>query len=244
MIELESISKSFGSSDVLKNITLTFEDFSTTVIIGPSGCGKSTMIRLINGLIKPDTGNIYLHSSRITTENIYDIRHQIGYVIQEGGLFPHLTARENISILADYLKRDSTKTEERIEYLCELTKFPGDLINRYPIQLSGGQRQRVSLMRALMMDPQTLLLDEPLGSLDPITRADLQKDLKTIFEQLKKTVVLVTHDIGEAQYFGRKLILMKNGEIVQEGSFDELVNFPSSGFVSEFINAQRIVADW
>ena len=243
MINLDSVSKSFGNFEVLRNITLSVDACSTTVLIGPSGCGKSTLIRLINGLLKADTGKVLINGSGITIDNIYTIRHQIGYVIQEGGLFPHMTAKKNISVLADFLRQQTVIINERIDYLCELTKFPVDSLCRYPAQLSGGQRQRVSLMRALMLDPSILLLDEPLGSLDPVTRTDLQKDLKTIFEKLRKTVLLVTHDLGEAQYFGGTLVLMKDGMIVQKGSFEQLVNSPSSHFVTEFINAQRLIVN-
>lgn len=241
MINLESVSKRFGNTEVLTDITLFIDDSSTTVVIGPSGCGKSTLVRLINGLLKADSGKVIINGTGINSDNVYTMRHQIGYVIQEGGLFPHMTARKNISVLADFLRLDPVRISERIAYLCDLTKFPIDSLGRYPVQLSRGQRQRVSLMRALILDPQILLLDEPLGSLDPVTRADLQKDLKSIFKKLRKTVLLVTHDLGEAQYFRGTLVLMKDGRIVQRGSFEQLVNSPSSPFVTEFINAQRLI---
>ena len=146
----------------------------------------------------------------------------MGYVIQEGGLFPNLSARETVSLMASYLGWDKERIEKRVEELCKLTKFPKDALNRYPIQISGGQRQRLSLMRALMLDPDILLLDEPLGALDPLIRSELQEDLKEIFSALSKTVVMVTHDIGEAAFFGDNIVLIKDGNIVQQGNIVDL----------------------
>jgi osmoprotectant transport system ATP-binding protein len=163
----------------------------------------------------------------------------MGYVIQDGGLFPHLNARENVSLLGTYLGYEKTQIEGRINELCELTKYPVDALDRYPTQISGGQRQRVSLMRALMLDPVILLLDEPLGALDPLIRFELQNDLREIFKILGKTVVMVTHDIGEAGFFGHKIVLLREGMIIQEGSIGDLVKNPSEAFVTEFIKAQR-----
>jgi osmoprotectant transport system ATP-binding protein len=160
-------------------------------------------------------------------------------VIQEGGLFPHLTARRNVTLMADHLGWEERRTTGRVEELADLTKFPLDGLRRYPAQLSGGQRQRVSLMRALMLEPEILLLDEPLGSLDPMIRAELQDDLKEIFSALGKTVVLVTHDMGEAGHLGDTLVLLRHGRIVQQGSLADLVEAPAEAFVSDFVNAQR-----
>ncbi|HCK11696.1 MAG TPA: ABC transporter ATP-binding protein, partial [Candidatus Latescibacteria bacterium] len=160
-------------------------------------------------------------------------------VIQEGGLFPHLTARQNVCLMASYLGEDAGKTDQRINELCRLTHFPVDGLDRYPAELSGGQRQRISLMRALMLDPDVLLLDEPLGALDPMIRAELQEDLRDIFDSLNKTVVIVTHDIGEAGYFGQEIVLMREGRIVQKGSLEDLVKRPADSFVTQFVNAQR-----
>jgi osmoprotectant transport system ATP-binding protein len=167
----------------------------------------------------------------------------MGYVIQEGGLFPHLTAYGNITLMARYLDWSADRIRERVAELTELSRFPSDSLSRYPLQLSGGQRQRVSLMRSLMLDPEVLLMDEPLGSLDPMIRADLQEDLKRIFQTLKKTVVLVTHDMGEAGFFGDTIILLREGKIVQSGRLIELVNSPADPFVTQFINAQRSPLD-
>jgi len=206
MIKLENISKTYASTRALDSINLTILPHKTTVVIGPSGCGKSTLIRLIIGLIKPDKGNVYVKDEMLTPINLFTIRRRMGYVIQDGGLFPHLTAKENVSLMAKYLGWDNDRIGKRIVELCELTKFPVDALDRYPVQISGGQRQRVSLMRALILDPDTLLLDEPLGALDPLIRFELQNDLKEVFHTLGKTVVMVTHDIGEAGYFGDSIV--------------------------------------
>ena len=163
----------------------------------------------------------------------------MGYVIQDGGLFPHLSAADNVALLARHLGWDETRVTARIDALADLTHFPTDYFDRFPAQLSGGQRQRVSLMRALMLDPDVLLLDEPLGSLDPIVRSDLQQDLRDIFCTLNKTVVLVTHDMGEAGFFGDIIVLMREGRIVQQGTLSQLINEPADNFVERFIHAQR-----
>ncbi len=239
MIKLEKVSKEFGSTTALYQTTLEFLPQSTTVIIGPSGCGKSTILRLIIGLIKPDGGVVYVEGEVLDEDNLNSLRHKMGYVIQEGGLFPHLTAKENVLLMAKYLGNGRTEIEDRMVELCKLTKFPVDALDRYPVQISGGQRQRVSLMRALMLNPDILLLDEPLGALDPLVRFELQNDLREIFQRLGKTVIMVTHDIGEAGFFGDKIVLLKDGQIVQLGNITDLVNNPSDPFVTSFINAQR-----
>jgi osmoprotectant transport system ATP-binding protein len=163
----------------------------------------------------------------------------MGYVIQEGGLFPHLTARSNAALLARHLGWDADRINARVRELTGLVQLSPDRLDQRPGQLSGGQRQRVSLMRALMLDPDVLLLDEPLGALDPMIRADLQDDLRTIFRQLDKTVVLVTHNIGEAGYFGDEIVLLRDGGVVQQGTMHALLDAPASDFVTDFIRAQR-----
>ena len=238
-IRLHNISKTFGKTKALHTTSLEIGAQTTTVLIGPSGCGKSTLLRLIIGLIKPDSGNIYVHGEVLGPQNLYRIRHKMGYVLQDGGLFPHLNARENVSLLGIYLGHDKSQIRGRMDELCELTKYPVDALDRYPSQISGGQRQRVSLMRALMLDPAILLLDEPLAALDPLIRFELQNDLKEIFKILGKTVVMVTHDISEAAFFGDKIVLLREGMIIQEGTIGDLVENPSEVFVTEFIKAQR-----
>ncbi|WP_339910287.1 ATP-binding cassette domain-containing protein [Symmachiella dynata] len=239
MLNLSGVSKSYGKKQVLAPTDLHVESGKITVLIGPSGCGKSTLLRLMIGLIAPDAGRIEFEGNDLSQADIESLRHKMGYVIQDGGLFPHLTAAQNVGLLARHLNRKEETVRARMTELAELTHFPVEGLDRYPVQLSGGQRQRVSLMRALMLDPDLLLLDEPLGALDPLIRTDLQVELREIFAALKKTVVLVTHDIGEAGFFGDRIILMREGNIIQSGTLDELVNQPADPFVTRFINAQR-----
>jgi osmoprotectant transport system ATP-binding protein len=239
IIELHNCWKAYGSVQALSSIHLQIPAEKTVVLIGPSGCGKSTLLRLIIGLVRPDQGEIHFEGSEMHLQEMLKIRHQMGYVIQNGGLFPHLTARLNVTLMARHLEWKKSEIEGRLLELAELTQFPPDGLERYPVQLSGGQKQRVALMRALMLDPKVLLLDEPLGALDPIIRFELQTDLKRIFQKLHKTVVLVTHDLDEAEYFGDSIVLMREGQIVQQGSVQEMVNAPVDPFVTRFIHAQR-----
>ncbi len=239
MFEVAGVSKTFGDLQALCEVDLKVQAEQTTVLIGPSGCGKSTMIRLMVGLIWPDEGTVTYEGQSLTPANVLSLRQKMGYVIQEGGLFPHLTARKNVALMANYLAWAEDRIDSRIETLATLTHFPADGLDRFPGELSGGQRQRVGLMRALMLDPDVLLLDEPLGALDPMIRADLQSDLRSIFQTLGKTVVMVTHDMGEAGFFGDQIVLMRKGEIVQIGSLKNLMQNPAHEFVTQFIHAQR-----
>jgi osmoprotectant transport system ATP-binding protein len=242
LVQLAGIKKNFGDANALQSTNLAVECGKTTVLIGPSGCGKSTLLRIIIRLIEPDAGTVDFNGAPITPNNIDMLRRRIGYVIQEGGLFPHLTARANVLLMARHLGKTAHEMRERLSELCELTRFSENLLARYPVELSGGQRQRVSLMRALMLSPELLLLDEPLGALDPLVRASLQKDLKEIFTRLQQTALLVTHDLAEAAYLGHKIVLMNEGRIVQQGSIVDLREKPADAFVSEFLNAQRSLA--
>jgi len=241
MLELVDVSKSFGTTRVLEPTSLVMQPGKTVVLIGPSGCGKSTLLRILIGLIPSDTGKVLFGGVEMTPKNVLELRHSMGYVLQDGGLFPHLNVRDNITLMTRYLKRMTLpQMEERVEELAELTKLPRQALDRFPTQISGGQRQRVAIMRALMLDPPLLLFDEPMGALDPLVRFDLQADLQNIFQRLKKTVVLVTHDMGEAAFFGDDLMLMSGGRIVQRGTIDEFQMRPTDPFVTRFINAQRI----
>ena len=242
LVRLASVSKRFGANVALAPADLGFERGQTTALLGPSGCGKSTVLRLIIGLIAPDRGTITFDGQAANADNIAALRHRMGYVIQEGGLFPHLTARDNVLLMARHLGRPPDASESRLSELCVLTRFPVDALNRYPGQLSGGQRQRVSLMRALALSPELLLLDEPLGALDPLVRASLQQDLKRIFSELQQTAVLVTHDLAEAAYLADEIVLMNQGRIVQRGTLADLRQRPADAFVTEFLNAQRSLA--
>jgi len=240
MIELIDVAKSFGSTQVLQPTTLRLAPGETTVLIGPSGCGKSTLLRLMIGLIEPDQGEVLFDGTPLTPANAMLLRRKIGYVIQDGGLFPHLSAQDNVGLLARYLGWDRPRILDRVEELADLTRLPREALVRYPSQLSGGQRQRLGIMRALMLDPAVILLDEPMGALDPLVRFDLQEDLRKIFQSLKKTVCLVTHDMGEAGFFGDRVILLGDGRIVQEGTLEDLLRDPADDFVRRFISAQRL----
>ena len=239
LVKLVDVSKRYADATALHSTNLSVERGETTILIGPSGCGKSTLLRLIIRLIEPDSGSIEFSGEPITSDTIGKLRRRIGYVIQEGGLFPHLTARANVLLMARHIGKSEDETQNRLVELCELTRFSVNLLSRYPVELSGGQRQRVGLMRALMLSPELLLLDEPLGALDPLVRAALQNDLKEIFARLQQTVLFVTHDLAEATYFGDDIVLMKEGRIIQRGSATVLRERPADPFVLEFINAQR-----
>jgi osmoprotectant transport system ATP-binding protein len=242
LVQLLGVARSFGETIALHPTDLDFLPGLTTALIGPSGCGKSTLLRLIIRLVTPDTGKVIFDETEVTEANAQAVRRRIGYVIQEGGLFPHLTARANVLLMARHLGQTTPEMEKRLEELCALSQFPRAALDRFPAELSGGQRQRVSLMRALMLAPEVLLLDEPLGALDPLVRSALQRDLKEIFARLKQTAVLVTHDMGEAAYLAHDIVLMNDGRIVQRGSAAELRDHPANEFVSEFISAQRSAA--
>ncbi|TVQ90201.1 MAG: ATP-binding cassette domain-containing protein [Chromatiaceae bacterium] len=260
MFELHQVSKHYGASVALERVTLRLEPGRTTALIGPSGCGKSTLLRMLIGLIRPDAGSdpgsdlrpdptaapdapvpgeIRFDGTPLTPARIPALRRRMGYVIQSGGLFPHLDARANICLMARHLGWDAERIAARIEALAALTHFPRDGLARYPAELSGGQNQRVSLMRALMLDPEVLLLDEPLGALDPMVRYDLQEELKQVFATLGKTVVLVTHDLAEAAFLADCIVLMRAGRVVQSGRLEAMMRAPAEPFVEQFIRAQR-----
>lgn len=243
MIRLDSIHKAFGETVAVDGVTLEAEAGATTVLIGPSGCGKSTILRLIVGLEPADAGRIEVGGTPVGPDTVDRIRRRIGYVIQSGGLFPHMTARENVTLMAEHLDWAAGRIDERVEALTRLTHLNGPLLQKYPAQLSGGQKQRIALMRALMLDPEVLLLDEPLGALDPMIRADLQRELREIFARLDKTVLLVTHDMDEAAFFADTVVLMRGGELVQVGGARQLVESPAEPFVREFVRAQAGARD-
>ncbi len=238
-LELSNVSKKYGELTAVHPLDLDVESHKTYALIGPSGCGKSTVLKLAIGLLRADTGTVRVDGEHLAESNVLKLRQRIGYVIQDGGLFPHMTTRQNTCVMAQFLAWDNNRIEARLEWLSDLVRLPKDAMSRYPIQLSGGQRQRVSLMRALMLDPDLLLMDEPLGALDPMIRRDLQVDLRQIFRELDKTVVIVTHDLNEAAYFSDEVILMRDGRVVQRGSIARLMETPADEFVTRFILAQQ-----
>ena len=238
MLVLDDVRKSYRGSAVLHRVDARFEP-GVTVVIGPSGSGKSTLLRLLAGLEVPDTGRVVVDGQTLAPVNLRAHRRRLGYVIQEGGLFPHLTARGNVTLMARYLKRDVDWIVEREEALAAMTHLSPGLLDRYPTELSGGERQRVALMRALMLEPGVLLLDEPLGALDPLVRFELMQELAKVFDQLGNTVVFVTHDLGEAEYFADRVMLIHQGRIVQAGSYADLLERPANEFVRDLVRAQR-----
>jgi len=239
MLALTGVCKRYGETEALRPTSLAVDAGETVVLLGPSGCGKSTLLRVAIGLVAPDAGKVCFEGAALTAATYQGARQRMGYVIQEGGLFPHLSVRENVMLMARHLKRDPAWMRQRVSDLADLVNLPDGIMARYPVEISGGQRQRVSLMRALMLDPDLLLLDEPLGALDPMIRYGLQQELRAIFAQLGKTVMMVTHDIAEAAFFGDRIVLMREGAIVQQGSMYDLATAPVDPFVTEFINAQR-----
>jgi osmoprotectant transport system ATP-binding protein len=239
ILQLVSVSKRFGAATALQPTDLDVETARTTVLLGPSGCGKTTALRLMLGLLLPDSGRVLFRGEHLDSKGLLQARTQMGYVVQDGGLFPHLTALGNVQLMARYLHWSEQRIGQRITELAELVRLPESALARYPSDISGGQKQRVALMRALMLDPELLFLDEPLGALDPIVRADLQDDLARIFERLGKSVVLVTHDLAEAAFFGHVLVLLQDGRVVQRGSLHDFVAQPADPFVTRFVRAQR-----
>ncbi|MEW6442477.1 MAG: ATP-binding cassette domain-containing protein [bacterium] len=239
MVELRDCWKAYGRVPALRGVDLEIGAGTTTVLIGPSGCGKSTILRLVTGLARPDRGDVYFEAAQVRTRDLPRLRLRMGYVIQSGGLFPHLSARGNVTLMARYLRWDPGRIEGRLLELARLTRFPADALERYPIQLSGGQKQRLALMRALMLDPSVLLLDEPLGALDPVIRFDLQTDLRAIFQELRKSVLWVTHDLDEAAYFADQVVLMHEGRVKQQGTIRQMLEAPADPFVTRFVQAQR-----
>jgi osmoprotectant transport system ATP-binding protein len=240
VFELVSVSKRYGRHQALDQASLRIPPQVTTVLLGPSGSGKSTLLRLMLGLVEADGGTISFAAQTLAPKDWPALRLRIGYGVQDGGLFPHLTARHNVTLVARQLGWPRARLDARLSELGELVRLPKDALDRYPVQLSGGQQQRVSLMRALMLDPDVLLLDEPLGALDPLIRADLQVELAAIFARLHKTVVLVTHDLREAAFLGHHVVLVRDGRIEQIGTFEDLCDRPQSPFVTRFFTAQSM----
>jgi osmoprotectant transport system ATP-binding protein len=242
VLRLAGVSKGFGGVAALHGVDLDVEARRTTVLIGPSGSGKTTALRLMLGLVRPDGGQVLHGDAPLGSYGPVELRRfraRTGYVVQDGGLFAHLTAAGNVSLMARHLGWDARRIATRIAELAELVRLSGAMLARHPRELSGGQRQRVALMRALMLDPELLFLDEPLGALDPLVRAELQDELADIFRRLGKSVVIVTHDLAEAARLGHAIVLLHEGRLVQRGSLEDLERRPATPFVTQFVRAQR-----
>jgi osmoprotectant transport system ATP-binding protein len=239
VIALEQIEKSFAGRTVLGPVSLEVRAGRRLAIVGPSGCGKSTLLRVILGLLHADRGSVSIGGQLLADATKLALRRRIGYVVQDGGLFPHLSAERNVTILARYLRWDDARLRERVDRLAELAGLDREALQRWPAQLSGGQRQRVGVMRALMLDPDVLLLDEPLGALDSLTRGRLQRELLSLFQSLDKTVILVTHDVAEAGILAQETAIMREGRIVQRGEIDAIAREPADAFVRELLASRR-----
>jgi osmoprotectant transport system ATP-binding protein len=242
LLLLDGVSRSFGGVTAVHPLTLAIAAGKTTVLVGPSGSGKSTLLRMMVGLVRPDSGRVLFEGRPLTPKSAPAERRRMGLVLQGGGLFPHLNVEDNAALVARYLGWDEARVSARLKALLERVQLPEEVLSRYPAELSGGQRQRVSLLRALMLEPALVLLDEPLGALDPITRSELQDDLRATFRALGTTVVLVTHDLGEAAYLGDSLVLLRDGAVVQTGNAEDFVLRPADEFVKRFVRAQRALS--
>ncbi|MEX0678861.1 MAG: ATP-binding cassette domain-containing protein [Pirellulales bacterium] len=240
MLEFRGVSKTYNGTSAVDVLDLIIAAGEVAVLLGPSGCGKTTILRMVAGLVPPTTGQITVDSLLLSAQTVRDVRRKLGYVIQEGGLFPHLRAVENVTLMARHEGWTRKAIDERLVELVDMTQFPRDALDRYPNELSGGQRQRLSLMRALFLKPSILLLDEPLGALDPLIRAGLQRDLKEVFARTCATVLLVTHDLVEAGRFADRVFVMQSGRIVQQGPFADLLDKPGNDFVREFVTSQVV----
>ena len=241
MIEFRNVTKSFKAAPVLRDISFTIEKGDLVAIIGASGCGKTTTLKMINRLIQRTSGEILINGKNIADIDVIELRRGMGYVIQQTGLFPHMTVRENIEIIPRSEKKPAEEISRRTLELMEMVGMnPNEFLDRYPTELSGGQQQRIGVARAFATDPEIILMDEPFSALDPITRVQLQEELISLQAQLKKTIVFVTHDMDEAIKIADKLCIMKDGEILQYDTPEQVLKNPCNSFVSDFVGKNRI----
>ena len=239
-IEYKNISKSYGSNVVLKDFSLTLEKGEFITIIGSSGCGKTTILKMVNGLISPDSGDILINGRSIRNQDLIRLRRGIGYAIQGSVLFPHMTVEQNISYVPNLInKKEKQKTRTAVSKWLQTVGLDEELKERYPSELSGGQQQRVGIARALAASPEILLMDEPFGAVDEITRGQLQIELRQIYEETRITILFVTHDIYEALKLGTRVLVMDQGKILQYGSPEELLRNPSTPFVKQLVHKTR-----
>lgn len=239
MIKVENIAKRYKNQTILKSISFQVEKGEFVSIIGPSGCGKTTLLKMINRLIKPTSGKIYINGENIYDKDPITLRRNIGYVIQQNGLFPHMTIKDNIEIIPK-LEKKKDIYKRTIELMNMVDLNPDEYLNRYPAELSGGQQQRVGVARAFANDTDIVLMDEPFSALDPITRADLQNELLNLQSKLNKTIVFVTHDMDEALKLSNKICLMKDGEIIQYDKPEKILKEPENEYVKSFVGKNRI----
>ncbi|MFC7363560.1 MULTISPECIES: betaine/proline/choline family ABC transporter ATP-binding protein [Bhargavaea] len=241
MLVFDNVSKVYaGGKRAVDRLNLEIEEGEFVCLIGPSGCGKTTTMKMINRLVRPTEGKILLNGENLLDKNVVNLRRSIGYVIQQIGLFPHMTIRDNIALVPRLKGMPAEERYRRAEELMELVNMPKEFLDRYPHELSGGQQQRIGVLRALASDPPLILMDEPFGALDPITRDSLQAEFKNLQQTLGKTIIFVTHDMDEALKLADKIVIMRAGKIVQTGSPDEILRHPADEFVEDFIGKERL----
>lgn len=239
-VEFRNINKAYGENVVIENLNLKIEQGEFVSIVGSSGCGKTTTLKMVNGLIEPTSGSVWVNNEDITTKNLIELRRGIGYAIQGSVLFPHLNVEQNISYVPNLLnKKDKTKTRDAVAKWMKIVGLDEDIMHRYPNELSGGQQQRVGIARALAASPSLLLMDEPFGAVDEITREQLQKEMKRIHKETKITILFVTHDINEALKLGTKVLVMNQGKIEQFDTPKNILNHPASDYVNQLVYRQR-----
>ncbi|MCX8525591.1 ABC transporter ATP-binding protein [Chryseobacterium formosus] len=244
MIKVESVSKHFGGRPAVDDISFQANDKEILVLLGTSGCGKTTTLKMINRLIEADSGNILIDGKNIRDQKVENLRMGIGFVMQNSGLFPHYTIKENIATVPNLLKWDKKKTENRTQELLDKLNLSTDILSRFPNELSGGQQQRVGIARALIANSPILLMDEPFGALDNITKADIHSEFKSLEELKNKTIILVTHDVQEAFELGHRICLMDKGKIIQTGTPKEMLYYPENDFVKEFFTTNRLLLEY
>ena len=240
MIQFINVSKAYKEHNVIENINLEINKGELVVLIGPSGCGKTTILKMINRLIEPSDGQIKINGTDIEAQDPIELRRNIGYVIQQTGLFIHMTVRENIEIIPRLAKMPVSEIVDRTVKLMETVGLPEEFLDRYPNHLSGGQQQRVGVARAFAMNPDIILMDEPFSALDPLTRSQLQDELVSLQSKLHKTIVFVTHDMDEAVKIADRICILQGGRILQYDTPENILKNPAHGFVSEFVGSKRI----
>ncbi len=242
MIKFENVTKTYADGTVaLKEINLHIRKGELLTLIGPSGCGKTTLMKMINRLVEPSSGKVFINGEDISGIDPVELRRNIGYVIQQIGLFPHMKIKDNVALVPRLKNMDPEKVEKRVDELLELVGLdPHVYRDRYPAELSGGQQQRVGVIRALAAEPSIILMDEPFSALDPITREQLQEELVRLQAEIKKTIVFVTHDMDEALQIADRIVLMKEGQIVQVDTPERMLQQPANDFVRGFIGVKRL----
>lgn len=243
MLEFKNVVKKYSENGkpAVKNMNLHIEKGEFVVFIGPSGCGKTTTMKMVNRLQEPSEGQIFVNGENVLNQDPVKLRRSIGYVIQQIGLIPHMTVGENISLVGSLLKWDKKRRDDRAKELIKIVDLPESFLHRYPHELSGGQQQRIGVLRALAVDPPLILMDEPFGALDPITRDTLQEEFKKLQKEMDKTIVFVTHDMDEAIKLADKIVIMNQGEIVQVGTPEDILRNPANEFVEDFIGKDRLL---